>query len=226
MKKSKSNKLEVKIDSTKSYTPEESINILKQGSKAKFDETVELHIRLGIDPKKGDQQIRGTMILPHGSGKIAKVAVFAEEAAAKDAKAAGADLVGGEELIAEIKKTGKIEFDVAVATPDMMKHLAKIAKVLGPRGLMPSPKNETVTHDVKKIVSELKKGKVAFKNDSTGNIHMLVGKNDFDAKQLQENIEAALDAIQKAKPASSKGTYIKSISINATMAPSIKVAAL
>lgn len=161
--------------------------------------------------------------MPHGSGKSVKIAVFAEGDKAEAAKKAGADLVGGVELIEELKNTGKINFEFAVATPDMMKHMAKVAKVLGPKGLMPSPKNETVTADVAKTVQELKKGKVAFKNDTTGNIHMVVGKVSFKPEQIKENVQAAVEAIRKSKPASSKGTYMQHISLNATMGPGITV---
>jgi len=212
-----------KIDTKNLYSLENGIQLLKETANTKFDGSAELHVRLGIDLTKSDQQVRGTVNLPHGSGKTARVAVFADEAKQKEAKAAGADLVGGEEMITQLQKTGKIDFDVAVATPMMMKHMAKVAKVLGPKGLMPSPKNETVTNDVAAIVSELKKGKVAFKNDSTGNIHMAVGKISFTPEQIKENLDAALEAIRRAKPSSSKGTYLKTISINATMGPGIRI---
>jgi len=212
-----------KIDSNKLYAVAEAIPVLKETSTTKFKGSVELHVKLGINVGKSDQLVRGTVSLPHGSGKTSKVAVFAEGDATKEAKTAGADIVGGQELIDEIKKTGKIDFDVAVATPEMMKNLAQIAKVLGPKGLMPSPKNETVTKNVKEAVEELKKGKQAFKNDATGNVHMIVGKTDFEDAKLIQNIEAAIDAIKKAKPSSSKGTFLKNISLNATMGPGIKV---
>jgi large subunit ribosomal protein L1 len=212
-----------KIDATKMYPVSEAVALLKETSTTKFTGSVELHVRLGIDVAKGDQQVRSTVTLPHGTGKTVKIAVFAPEDKAKEAKAAGADMVGGEEAIADIKKSGKIDFDVAIATPDMMRHMAQIAKLLGPRGLMPSPKNDTVTNDVVKAIEELKKGKVSFKNDSTANVHMIVGKTDFEASQLAENIETALDAIRKAKPASSKGTFLKNVSLNATMGPGIKL---
>lgn len=212
-----------KIDPRKLYLVDEAISLLKETAKTKFDGSVELHVRLGIDATKGEQQVRGTVPLPHGSGKSVKIAVFAEGDKAKEAQAAGADVVGGAELIEEIKTTGKINFELAVATPDMMKNMAKVAKVLGPKGLMPSPKNETVTADVAKTVAELKKGKVAFKNDTTANVHMVIGKVSFKPEQIKENMLAAIDAIRKAKPASSKGTYLQHISINATMGPGIAV---
>lgn len=212
-----------KVNPTKLYLVDEAVALLKETAKTKFDGSVELHLRLGIDATKGEQQVRGTVPLPHGSGKTVKIAVFAEGDKAKAAKDAGADVVGGPEMIEEIKATGKINFELAIATPDMMKHLAKVAKVLGPKGMMPSPKNETVTADVAKAVSELKKGKVAFKNDTTGNVHMVIGKVSFSADQIKENLLASVEAVRKAKPASSKGTYLQHISINATMGPGIAV---
>jgi large subunit ribosomal protein L1 len=212
-----------KIDANKLYLVDDAIKLVKETSTTKFDGSVELHIRVGIDATKGEQQVRGTVPLPHGSGKTVKIAVFAEGDKAKDAKAAGADVVGGLEMIEEIKSTGKINFEIALATPDMMKNLAKVAKILGPKGLMPSPKNETVTMDITKTVGELKKGKVAFKNDTTGNVHMVIGKISFTPDQIKTNFLAAMDAIRKAKPAASKGTYIQYVSLNATMGPGIAV---
>jgi len=212
-----------KVDKEKLYTIEEALPLLKETSTTKFDASIELHIRLGIDVSKGDQQVRGTLTLPHGSGKTVKIAAFVEEEHQKEAKAAGADIVGGEELITKIQNSGKIEFDVAIATPGMMKHLAKIARILGPKGLMPSPKNETVTPDVKDTINQIKKGKMTFKNDATGNGHLIIGKNSFKQEHLQENLLVALEAIKKAKPAGSKGTYMKTLSINATMGPGIRI---
>lgn len=212
-----------KIDSTKLYLVDDAMKLVKETSTTKFDGSVEVHIRLGIDASKGEQQVRGTVPLPHGSGKNVKIAVFAEGEKAKEAKAAGADIVGGVEMIDEIKNSGKINFELALATPDMMKHTAKVAKVLGPKGMMPSPKSETVSNDIAKMVTELKKGKIAFKNDTTANVHMVIGKVSFTADQLKENFLAAVDAVRKAKPASSKGTYMQSVSVNATMAPGISV---
>jgi large subunit ribosomal protein L1 len=211
------------FDKTKSYSVEEAIELTKKLSKTKFDASVEAHIRLGIDPKKGDQQVRSAVSLPHGTGKTVKVAAFVTPEKEKEVKAAGADYVGGDELIAEIKKTEKTDFQVAVAEPAIMKNLAQIAKILGTRGLMPSPKNETVTPDPAKAVTELKKGKVSFRNDDTGNIHVAIGKVSFDSKKLIENFEAILEAVKKAKPSSAKGTYIKNISISSTMGPGVKV---
>ncbi len=212
-----------KVNPEKLYLIDEAVKLVKETSTTKFDGSVELHVRVGIDATKGEQQVRGTVPLPHGSGKTVKIAVFAEGEKAKEAKAAGADVVGGAELVEEIKATGKFSFEIALATPDMMKHLAKVAKILGPKGLMPSPKNETVTNDVVKTVGELKKGKIAFKNDTTGNVHMVIGKISFAPDQIKENFLAAMDAVRKAKPASSKGTYIQYVSLNATMGPGIAV---
>ncbi len=205
----------------KVYSVDEAIALIKSLQAAKFDESVEVHLRLGIDPKQGDQQVRGTVVLPHGVGKSKRVAVFAEGEAELKAKEAGADLVGGKELIEKISQTGKIDFDVAIATPEMMRELPKIAKILGPKGLMPSPKNETVTTNVAKAVDELKKGKIAFRNDDTGNIHQIVGKQSFTPEQLSSNINTFLDAVRRAKPAAAKGTYIATATITTTMGPGI-----
>lgn len=210
------------IDPKKVYTREEAIELAKKTSTVKFDASVEVHLRLGIDPSKGDQQIRSTIIFPHSVGTAKKVAAFVVSGKEKEAKDAGADIVGGEEMIEEIKKTGKINFDVAVATPDMMPKLAKIAKVLGPKGLMPNPKTETVGPNVKKMIEELKKGKLTFKNDDTANIHQIIGKTSLDTQALLENLNAFLEAVQKAKPASAKGIYIRSASISTSMGPGIK----
>lgn len=224
MNKSKQEKQDkVEFDKTKAYPIEEAVELTKKLSKTKFDSSVEIHIRLGIDPRKGDQQIRTAVSLPHGTGKTIKVAAFVSPDKEKEVKAAGADYVGGDELINEIKKFGKTDFQVAVAEPAMMKNLAVIAKILGPRGLMPSPKNETVTPNPAKAVADLKKGKVSFKNDDTGNIHVAIGKVSFDSKQLLENYQTILDIIKKIKPSSSKGIYIKNISITSSMGPGIKV---
>lgn len=220
----KENKPEqIELDKTKAYPIEEAIEIAKKLSKTKFDATLEVHFRLGIDPRKGDQQVRAAVSLPHGTGKTVRVAAFVSPEKEKEVKAAGADFVGTEDLIAEIKKTEKTDFEVAVAEPAMMKNLAQIAKILGTRGLMPSPKNETVTQDPAKTVAELKKGKISFKNDDTANIHVAIGKLSFKTADLAENFSALLAAILKAKPNSSKGTYLKNISISSTMGPGIKI---
>jgi len=212
-----------KIDKTKTYPPDQAINSIKETATAKFDSGIEVHLRMGINAKKGEQQIRGTVVLPHGIGKELKVAAFAEGEAAKQAKQANADFVYNEEDIADIKKTGKIKFEIAVATPDMMKKLAPIAKILGQKGLMPSPKNETVSKNIKKTVTELKSGKIAFKNDNTGNIHQLIGKASFDNKKLLENYQAFISAVKEAKPESVKGNYIEAIYLTSSMGPSIKM---
>ncbi len=212
------------FDKTKAYAINEAIELAKKFSKTKFDSSLEIHLRLGIDTKKGDQQVRAAVSLPHGTGKTVKVAAFVTPDKEKEVKAAGADLVGGDELIAEIKKTEKTDFQVAVAEPVMMKSLAQIAKILGTRGLMPSPKNDTVTPDPAKAVAELKRGKVSFRNDDTGNVHVAIGKLSFGTDKLTENFNAIIEAIRKVKPSSSKGLYIKNASVSSTMGPGIKVA--
>ena len=211
------------IDSNKVYELDEALSLVKQTSKTKFDGSLEVHVRLGIDPKKSDQFVRSAIILPHGTGKKLKIAVVADEAKQKEAKEAGAFLVGGKELIEEIKKTSRCDFDIMVATPDMMKELASVAKTLGPKGLMPSPKSGTVTIDIKKTVDELNKGKVEFKNDDSANIHQIVGKVSWDVAKLKENFETLLDAIKRVKPSGLKGTYIKSLTISGSMGPGVKV---
>jgi len=210
-------------DRLKSYQPKEAISILKKISHTKFDPSVEVHIRLGINPKKSDQQVRGAVSLPHGTGKTIRVAAFVSPENEEGCKKAGADLVGGEELIAQIKKTEKTDFEVAVAEPLMMKNLAVIAKILGTRGLMPSPKNDTVSPTPAKAVEELKKGKVSFKNDDTSNLHTVIGKLSFEDEKLLANFQALIDVIRKIKPSSAKGTYLKSVIICSSMSPSVKV---
>lgn len=211
-----------KIEKDKKYSIEEAIKIIKENKIAKFDESVEIHAKLSIDPKKGEQQVRGAVILPHGTGKTKKVAVITSTKV-KEAKDAGADIVGGEEMIEKIKNNKISRFDILVATPEMMPKLAQVAKILGPRGLMPSPKTETVTEKIKETVEMLKKGKVSFKNDDGANIHQLVGKVSFDENKLKENIEAFLGSLQKAKPQAAKGKYIVSVSICSTMGPGVKI---
>lgn len=220
---SKESQETVEFDKSLTYKPEMALELVKKLHKAKFDASIELHFRLGIDPKKGDQQIRTAVSLPHGTGKDVKIAAFVSKDNEKAVKDAGADIVGGEELIEEIKKTEKTDFEVAVAEPAMMKNLAKVAKILGTRGLMPSPKNETVTDDPVKAVKELKKGKVNIKNDATSNVHTVIGKVSFDDKKLLENFKTILDAVQKAKPAKAKGQYIKNIVLSSSMGPGVKV---
>jgi large subunit ribosomal protein L1 len=211
------------VDSKKTYTIAEAMALVKQMPKAGFDEAVELHVNLGIDPGKGDQQVRGTISFPHSVGKSKRVAAFVEAAKEADAKQAGADLVGGEELINEIASKDVIVFDVAVATPAMMPKLAKLAKLLGPKGLMPNPKTDTVGPNVAKMVAEQKAGKQSFKNDATGNVHQLFGRVSLSAEQLEENLRLIAELLRKLKPATAKGTYFKNASISTTMGPGIKV---
>lgn len=211
------------FDGNKAYVIAEALESAKKMSLTKFDSSVEVHFKLGIDPKKGDQQIRAALNLPFGTGKQIKVAAFVSAANEQACRQAGADLVGGEELIEEIAKSEKTDFQVAVAEPAIMRSLSKIAKVLGTRGLMPSPKNETVTANPAVAVAELKKGKISFKNDDTANLHVIIGKTSFATANLVENFNALLDAVKKAKPASSKGTFIKNCVISTTMGPGIKV---
>lgn len=211
-----------KIEPGKVYPLDEAIALLKE-SPVKFDAAVEVHVHLGIDPKKGEQMVRGTVVLPHGSGKTRRVAAFVSPDKEAEAKEAGADVIGTQEVIDAIKATGKINFDIAVATPDMMRKLAPIAKNLGQAGVMPNPKTETVGPNVKKMVSELKGGKIAFKNDDTSNIHQIVGRLSFTPEQLKENISIFVDVVKKAKPAESKGTYMKSVTVTSTMGPGISV---
>ena len=211
-----------KVEKNKLYTAEEALALVKETKTAKFDESVEVHIRLAVDPKKGDQQVSAAVVLPHGIGKAARIAVITSTKAT-EAKEAGADFVGGEDLIEKIKLGKMEEVDVIVASPEMMPKLATVAKILGPRGLMPSPKTETVTDKIKEAVEMLKKGKLSFKNDNTGNVHQVIGKVSFDVKKLEENYAMFLDAIQKARPAGIKGKYVMTISICSTMGPGIKV---
>lgn len=210
-----------KIGKDKTHSIEEAVKFVKENKLAKFDESVEIHIKLSIDTKAGDQQVRGTVVLPHGTGKTKKVAVITSTKA-KEAKDAGADIVGGEEMIAKLK-SGKFAFEILVATPEMMPKLAPIAKILGPKGLMPSPKTETVTEKIKETVEALKKGKINFKNDDTGNIHQVIGKISFEENKLVENLKAFTDALNKAKPAAVKGKFIKSATICSTMGPGIRI---
>jgi large subunit ribosomal protein L1 len=216
-------KPEVTFVKTQSYSITEALELTKKLASTKFNSTVEVHLLMGIDPRKGDQQVRGAISLPHGTGRKVRVAAFVSADKEAACKAAGADLVGGDDLIAEIAKTEKTDFQVAVAEPAMMKNLAKIAKILGTRGLMPSPKNETVSTNPAKAVEELKKGKVSFKNDDTANLHAIIGKTSFETTQLVENFQTFIDAVKKTKPASAKGAYIKKAVIASTMGPGIKV---
>ena len=211
------------IDSLKLYEPDEAVTLVKQTGKAKFDETVEISVRLGVDPRHADQQVRGAVVLPHGTGKKVKVLVFAKGDKATEAEAAGADYVGAEEYITKIQKENWFDFDVVVATPDMMGLVGRLGRVLGPKGLMPNPKSGTVTMDVTRAVNEIKAGKVEYRVDKTSIVHCPLGKTSFTEQQLGENLRALMDAIVKAKPASAKGTYIRSCVVSSTMGPGIKV---
>ena len=209
-------------DPEREYLPREAIAALKGFPDAKFDETVEIAFRLGVDPRKADQMVRGTVSLPNGSGKTVRVAAFAQGPKATEAKEAGADIVGGEELVEQVI-AGNIDFDAAVATPDMMATVGKAGRVLGPRGLMPNPKTGTVTNDIGKAVQEIKGGKVEYKTDRTGNVHMIVGKKSFSEQQLLENYLSVVDEILRARPSAAKGKYIKSLTISTTMGPGISI---
>lgn len=211
------------IDSSKEYTSAEAIELAKKTATTKFVGNIEVHAKLGIDPKKTDQSVRVTLTLPHGSGKIKKVAAFVTEANEKAAKEAGAVIVGGDELIKEIKEKGARGFDIALAEPAMMPKLGQIAKILGPKGLMPNPKTGTVTTDIAKTIKEYQAGKTEFKNDESGNVHMLLGKTNFESGKLLENLEAFLKALRQTKTPAVKREFIRSLTIHATMGPAIKV---
>lgn len=211
-----------KVEQEKDYSLEEAIKILKEASYAKFDETVDMAFNLGVDPKKSDQMVRGTVVLPHGMGKKVKVLVFAKGEKEKEARDAGADYVGAEDLVEKIQK-GWLDFDNAVATPDIMGIVGKLGKILGPRGLMPNPKLGTVTFDVAKAVKEIKAGKVEYKTEKAGIIHVPIGKASFDVEKLIDNARVVIDAILKAKPGTSKGKYLKKVALSSTMGPGIKV---
>ena len=211
------------IDKTKSYDAKEALETFTKMPKRKFDETLELHVKLGVDSKQADQQVRGTVVLPNGTGKTQRVLVFAKGDKAKEAEAAGADFVGAEELVPKIEKENWFEYDVIVATPDMMGISGRLGKVLGPKGLMPNPKSGTVTMDVTKAINEIKSGKVEYRLDKSNIIHLGFGKVSFGAEKLLQNYETVMEAIVKAKPAAAKGQYIKSIAISTTMGPSIYV---
>ena len=211
------------VDSKKEYEIAEALELIEKMPKTKFDETVELHVKLGVDSKHADQQVRGTVVLPNGTGKTQKVLVFAKGPKAEEAEKAGADFVGAEELIPKIQNDNWFEYDVIVATPDMMGVVGRLGKVLGPKGLMPNPKSGTVTMDVTKAIKEIKSGKVEYRLDKTNIIHLGFGKVSFGAKKLEENYNTIMDAIIKAKPAASKGQYIKGVSIATTMGPGIAI---
>ncbi len=214
------------IDSTRQYDPREGLELLLQTAKAKFDETVEVHVRLGVDSRHADQQVRGAVVLPHGTGKTVRVLVFAKADKAREALEAGADFVGDEDLVKKIQTENWFGFDVCVATPDMMGLVGRIGRVLGPKGLMPNPKSGTVTMDVARAVKEIKAGKVEYRLDKTNIVHCPVGKVSFGADKLEENINTLMEAIIKAKPSAAKGTYLKSVVLSSTMGPGVKFNAL
>jgi large subunit ribosomal protein L1 len=210
------------VDKNAVYDPTEALELVKKAASAKFDETVEVAVRLGVDPKKADQNIRGAVVLPHGTGKTARVLVFAKGEKAKEAEAAGADYVGDDDLINKIAQ-GWFDFDVVVATPDMMASVGRLGRVLGPKGLMPNPKTGTVTLDVKRAVEEIKAGKIEYRVDRAGNVHAPIGKVSFDVEKLAENFRVLIDTLNKAKPASAKGQYVRNVTISSTMGPGVKV---
>lgn len=211
------------IDKTKLYDVKEAVELVKKTSTAKFDETVELHVKLGVDSRHADQQVRGAVVLPHGTGKAVKVLVFAKGEKATEAEKAGADYVGAEELVTKIQGENWFDFDVVVATPDMMGVVGRLGRVLGPKGLMPNPKSGTVTFDLERAVKEIKAGKVEYRLDKTNIIHVPVGKVSFEEEKLVENLKTLLGAVIKAKPAAAKGQYLRSIALTSTMGPSVKV---
>ena len=214
-----------KVDRNKQYTVEEAVGLVKELAKHKFDESVDVAIRLGVDPRKADQMVRGTVSLPHGTGKTVRVAVFAAGPAAEEAREAGADIIGAKDLADRIEKENFLDFDAAVATPDLMPIVGKLGKVLGPRGLMPNPKTGTVTTDVGRAVREIKAGKVEYRVDKQANVHIPIGKASFEPRALVENLNTVLDEVRRAKPSSSKGRYIKGVSVSSTMGPGVKVEA-
>ena len=213
------------IEKSKQYDVQDAIQLLISNSKAKFDETVEAHFRLGVDGRNADQQVRGVVVLPNGTGKSVKVLVIAKGEKAKEAEASGADFVGAEDIIEKIQKENWLDFDVCITTPDMMGLVGRIARILGPKGLMPNPKSGTVTMDVKKAIEDVKAGKVEYRLDKTNNIHVIIGKVSFGQEKLAENFDVVLTAINKARPAAAKGTYIKNCTLATTMSPGIKVKA-
>jgi large subunit ribosomal protein L1 len=211
-----------KVDRTQQHSPVEAVRLLRELPPAKFDETVEVAVRLGVDPRKADQMVRGTVSLPHGTGRSVRVAAFAVGDKAREAEEAGADIVGGEELVGEVMK-GNIDFDAAVATPDVMSLVGRAGRVLGPRGLMPNPKAGTVTADIGKAIRDIKAGKLEYRVDRQGNLHLIVGKRSFEEQRLLENYLAVIDEIVRAKPAAAKGRYLKSVTLSSTMGPGIRI---
>jgi len=211
------------FDKAKLHDITEAVDVLKELPSAKFDETVELHIKLGVDSRHADQQVRGAVVLPHGTGKTKKVLVFAKGEKVTEAEKAGADFVGGEDMVEKIQKENWFDFDVVVATPDMMGVVGRLGRVLGPKGLMPNPKSGTVTFELDRAISDIKAGKVEYRLDKTNIIHVPVGKKSFESEKLTENLKALLDAVVKAKPAASKGQYLKSVTLTSTMGPGIRI---
>ncbi|WP_294373271.1 50S ribosomal protein L1 [uncultured Clostridium sp.] len=211
------------IDKSALYNPNEALELTVKTAKANFDETIELHVRLGVDPRHADQQVRGAVVLPNGTGKTVRVLVFAKGAKADEAKAAGADFVGAEELVQKIQSENWFDYDVVVATPDMMGVVGRIGRVLGPKGLMPNPKSGTVTFDVTKAIEEIKAGKVEYRVDKTAIVHCPIGKKSFGVEKLKENFTTLMEALVKAKPAAAKGQYLKSVSVSSTMGPGAKI---
>ena len=214
--------IQSKVEAGKLYTAAEAMDLVKKTATAKFDESIELHVRLGVDSKYPDQQVRGAIVLPNGTGKTKRVLVFAKGEKVKEAEAAGADFVGSDEIVQKIQG-GWLDFDVAVATPDMMGTVGRLGKILGPRGLMPNPKLGTVTMDLTKAISEIKAGKVEYRTDKAGNVHCPIGKASFDAEKLQQNFQALIDTLNRVRPAAAKGQYMRSITVSATMGPGVPV---
>jgi large subunit ribosomal protein L1 len=212
-----------KLDRERLYSPAEAVDLVKSLAQAKFDETIELSVRLGVDPRRAEQIVRGSLTLPAGTGRQVRVAVFAAGDAAAAARAAGADVVGADDLIARVEKEGFLDFEVAIATPDLMSQVGRLGRVLGPRGLMPNPKTGTVTADVAAAVAEFRSGRVEYRTDRTGNVSLRVGKASFDRTQLLENVRAVLDELVRAKPATAKGKYVRSVTLSSTMGPGVPV---
>ncbi|HHU64058.1 MAG TPA: 50S ribosomal protein L1 [Clostridiales bacterium] len=224
MKRGKKYQDSVKLyDKSKLYDVKEAVELVQKTAKANFDETVEVSVRLGVDPRHADQQVRGTVVLPHGTGKTVKVLVFAKGEKAKEAEESGADFVGAEELVEKIQKENWFDYDVVVATPDMMGVVGRLGRLLGPKGLMPNPKSGTVTMDIAKAVKDIKAGKIEYRVDKTSIIHAPIGKVSFGTEKLMDNLDALMSAVIKAKPAAAKGTYLRSIVISSTMGPGIKI---